>query len=86
MKIKDYSGVEHDIFSVCVEADRDGRRNTYFYVMGRKYGDYGSVKTCCIHVFRGVEGMDAAMDLLQELRAGLRKEKEAGEKAREMQP
>ena len=58
MKIKDYSGVEHDIFSVCVEADRDGRRNTYFYVMGRKYGDYGSVKTCCIHVFRGVEGMD----------------------------
>lgn len=77
MKVKDYEGRKFDVYSVRLEADRDGRRRVFFYMMGSIRGDYGSVKTCCINVFRGVEEMDAALDLLQELRAGLIKEQEA---------
>ncbi|MBD5480525.1 MAG: hypothetical protein HDR14_14785 [Lachnospiraceae bacterium] len=87
MKVKDYGGREHDVFSVSVEADRDGRGEVYFYVMGKTRGDCGSVKTCCIDVFRGLQELDAALDLQQEIRSGRRKEQEAAlEKARELQP
>ena len=87
MKVKDCAGEEIDIYDACVEVDRDGRKEVYFYVMGRIRGDYYRVRTCCIKAFRGVEGMDAALDLLQELRAGLREERETSkEKAREAQP
>lgn len=87
MKIKDYSGTEHDIYAVCVEVDRDKRMEVYFYVMGKSCGICGSVEVCCIKAFRGVEGMHAALDLLQDLRAGLREKREAADgKAREAQP
>lgn len=77
MKVKNYEGREFDIYSAGVEVERTSFMKVYFYVMGRIRGDYGSVETCCINVFCGVEEMDAALDLLQELRAGLMKEHEA---------
>lgn len=87
MKVKDCAGKEIDIYDACVEVDRDGQKKVYFYVMGRIRGDYCRVRTCCIKAFRGVEGMDAALDLLQELRAGLSEEWEAASrKAQEAQP
>lgn len=87
MKIKDCSGREHDIFAVCVEADRDERMEAYFYVMGKISGMCGRVDVCCIKAFRGVEGMDAALCLQEELRAALAAEREAiYEKAREVSP
>lgn len=87
MKVKDCRGIERDIYTVTVEADRDGQKEAYFYVMGKSRGIYGDIHMCCIKAFRGVEEMDAALDLLQELRAGLAAEREAIQaKAREAQP
>lgn len=82
MKVKDYAGREYDIRFAFVEADRDENGEAWFYVNGRYRGIYGSVETCIIRVFPGMEGMGPALDLLQGLRSALA----AGEKACGVQP
>lgn len=74
MKVKtDIPGEEYDICSVFVEASRDKEKDVYFYVVGEIHGTYGCVHKRVIRTFLG-RNMDAAFDLLEELRAGLEAE------------
>lgn len=86
MKVKSNSSGERDIYDVYLDIERVGElKEVYFYVMGRYREDYGGIGLCCIKLFCGAECLDAALDLQEELRAGLKAEREAiYAKAREM--